>query len=186
MKKILIPIIMLMILSSCEGIFNSEPALPPVTTTGENTFGCVIDGKGFLPNFESFWWADEALYAIKYENVFIAIGAHNQNWNNGNKNCNGSWVKISLHLDSTGNFKGTGSISFMECRKDDSFHTNRLKNYTADLSDDLKNRDHFEVLEYYWLDSYNLILACKFQATVISENGDIKRITDGRFDVKIN
>ncbi len=28
---------------------NTQQQLPPITTTGENTFGCIIDGKLFYP-----------------------------------------------------------------------------------------------------------------------------------------
>jgi len=50
MKSLYIVIILLTI-ASCKSDDPVDPAslLPPITTTGENTFGCLIDGKFFRP-----------------------------------------------------------------------------------------------------------------------------------------
>lgn len=69
MKKLifLIPLIMLMILlSSCEGIFNSDdgPKLPKVTNTGANTFGCKVNGEVWTPSWGAFCVSEgDELYA---------------------------------------------------------------------------------------------------------------------------
>ena len=38
-----------LLLSHCKKNKTDEPQLPPETTTGENTFGCKINGKVFVP-----------------------------------------------------------------------------------------------------------------------------------------
>lgn len=49
-KLILLLLLLTPLLYSCESIFGEdEPELPPITTTGEDTFGCKIDGKVFVP-----------------------------------------------------------------------------------------------------------------------------------------
>ena len=50
MKTIYLLLIALL-LTACNGDDTLDPAslLPPITTTGENTFGCLIDGKFFKP-----------------------------------------------------------------------------------------------------------------------------------------
>jgi hypothetical protein len=50
MKKILLPLLFLFILG-CSKDENNDPlaGLPPETQTGANTFGCLIDGKLYLP-----------------------------------------------------------------------------------------------------------------------------------------
>jgi hypothetical protein len=50
MKKILLPLFFLFFLG-CSKDENNDPfaGLPPETQTGANTFGCLIDGKLFLP-----------------------------------------------------------------------------------------------------------------------------------------
>jgi hypothetical protein len=50
MKKILLPLLFLFLLG-CNKDENNDPlaGLPPETQTGANTFGCLIDGKLYLP-----------------------------------------------------------------------------------------------------------------------------------------
>jgi hypothetical protein len=49
----LLSITLLSSLSSCLTPDNPEPAtLPPLTTEGKNTFGCLIDGRVFVPDKE--------------------------------------------------------------------------------------------------------------------------------------
>jgi hypothetical protein len=51
MKKftILTAILIILSCSSDDGPVDQESLLPPITSTGENTFGCLIDGKFFRP-----------------------------------------------------------------------------------------------------------------------------------------
>jgi hypothetical protein len=46
---ILTAILIILSCSSDDGPVDQESLLPPITTTGENTFGCLIDGKFFKP-----------------------------------------------------------------------------------------------------------------------------------------
>lgn len=50
MKRIfsLLTISSLLFAGSCD-LFSSDPELPPATMEGRNTFGCLVDGKLFLP-----------------------------------------------------------------------------------------------------------------------------------------
>lgn len=49
--KNLITLLLLTILTGCSNDSNNNPEskLPPITQTGANTFGCLIDGKLFIP-----------------------------------------------------------------------------------------------------------------------------------------
>jgi hypothetical protein len=51
MKKLTLLLGMMLVLacSSDDGPVDQESLLPPITATGENTFGCLIDGKFFRP-----------------------------------------------------------------------------------------------------------------------------------------
>lgn len=54
MKTYLIPIFLLFTgCKGCDDTPNPEPTLPPVTTTGANTFGCKVNGKLWLPSKRS-------------------------------------------------------------------------------------------------------------------------------------
>lgn len=52
-KDILILLLVVITFSSCDLLHddnqNSDNKLPPITTTGENTLGCLINGELFLP-----------------------------------------------------------------------------------------------------------------------------------------
>jgi len=53
MRKIFSLFLILFLFSSCEkdgGIFNGKEKLPPITNTGSNTVGCLLNGKVFLPH----------------------------------------------------------------------------------------------------------------------------------------
>jgi hypothetical protein len=49
MKNALVSFFLLLTLSCCKKD-SPEPGLPPITTTGANTFGCRINGKIWLPS----------------------------------------------------------------------------------------------------------------------------------------
>lgn len=57
--KNLITILLFALLSGCSNDSNSNPEaqLPPITQTGANTFGCLIDGKLFIPRDGTGTWA---------------------------------------------------------------------------------------------------------------------------------
>ena len=51
MKNLIFKVLLLIILISCSKDESDDPQakLPPITQTGANTFGCLIDGKLFYP-----------------------------------------------------------------------------------------------------------------------------------------
>jgi hypothetical protein len=55
--KNIITVLLLSLLTSCsEDSNNPEAQLPPITQTGENTFGCLIDGKLLIPRDGTGTW----------------------------------------------------------------------------------------------------------------------------------
>jgi hypothetical protein len=56
--KNLITVLLLALLTGCSNDSNNpESQLPPITHTGENTFGCLIDGRLFIPRDGTGTWA---------------------------------------------------------------------------------------------------------------------------------
>jgi hypothetical protein len=182
MKKLvlLIPII-IFLLVSCEGIFDSGPDLPGTTTNGNDTFGCKIDGKVFVPKFHSVWHEDKALYSSIYKNT-ISISANNQDWNNGNDDCGGSWVEIEFYIDST-NAINKAKITFQKCNK--SYQKAKHKVYEGIMYSDLSEENHFEILRYDTVGT-DIIFSGTFEAKIPSETGGSVNITKGRFDVTLD
>jgi hypothetical protein len=58
MKNLTI-LLLVMLTAACSNDSNSNPEslLPPITQTGANTFGCLIDGKLFIPRDGTGTWA---------------------------------------------------------------------------------------------------------------------------------
>jgi len=52
MKNILLFLSLAFLLGACELFSEASPGLPPKTQTGENTFGCKVNGKLWLPYAE--------------------------------------------------------------------------------------------------------------------------------------
>lgn len=71
MKSLFRSLIIIFLFTSCELIFSPEPELPPITSEGKGTFGCLINGEVWLPDdqflvsaYELQSWinSDSALY----------------------------------------------------------------------------------------------------------------------------
>ena len=68
MKNLLILIITILFFASCskDSAETQPDQLPPITTTGANTAGCLIDGKVLIPKNGSQAIGGSLLYGLKY------------------------------------------------------------------------------------------------------------------------
>jgi hypothetical protein len=61
--------------SSCRNepqiIEPTVPTLPPITQTGENTFGCLVDGEVWLPKGGGILFAYDVTYSNGYFQVYV-------------------------------------------------------------------------------------------------------------------
>jgi hypothetical protein len=57
MRFIANAILIIFLITFIDGCKDDDPTLPPITSTGAGTFGCLIDGKVFVPR-ESLPWVD--------------------------------------------------------------------------------------------------------------------------------
>jgi hypothetical protein len=180
-----ISIIMLMILSSCEGIFNSddEPKLPPITTSAAETFGCKIDGKVFLPDYKSFM-SNQALFATNFSSQIEVSAKNNQKWESRGTSCNSSYVKLLFYEDGKGNIKDTAYIGFYKCIEKNEAGENTM-NYTGTIIKNSEKENYYEILQFDTVSEHTIILSCKFSAIVKNDEGETKKITEGRFDVNL-
>jgi hypothetical protein len=181
MKKLVLLPIIIFLLVSCEGIFDSGPDLPGTTTNGNDTFGCKIDGKVFVPKFHDVWAGDQALFRYIYKNT-ITISAFNQDWNNGNSDCESSDVEVIFYSDSTDAIS-MAKITFRKCNK--SYQKAKYKVYEGKMTSDFSEENYFEILRYDTVGT-DIILSVTFRGNVYAPNGDLKKITKGRFDVKFS
>jgi hypothetical protein len=135
--------------------------LQPITTSGENTFGCVINGRTI--KYPSFIFSD-LLYAWLYDGTDIAI-------------------KSSIGLETIYFFKINVDVtsfdpSQIECKNEfdcESFF------YSYNNSDTYNAYEG--VLEIIHFDAANQIIAGTFWFNGENDKGQTVQVTDGRFDI---
>jgi hypothetical protein len=150
-----------------------EPTLPPITQTGENTFGCYVNGELWLPEGG---WQSPALNADYYNNfVYISAVDVGQNPHTG------------FHLDFGKVFRDTSFDihNYLDSAAYQYFVYN--VGYSAptvifDYYPIALNSGEFNLLK---LDTINRIIAGTFHFVAIDTlSGDSVRIEDGRFDLR--
>jgi hypothetical protein len=161
-----------------------SPTLPPITETGANTFGCLIDGKVWVPHFTCNYLANpcsEINYSIlpadssaKLPIIFVFMA--------GNDAGEHSYFNFApwenSHISTTGNVADSLLISF-----DGNYGLNvPAFTYSNNLG---AGNNVFEITK---LDSVNQIISGIFNFTLyaISNSGAVDSIvvTEGRFDLQ--
>lgn len=155
--------------------------LPPETQIGANTFGCLIDGKIFLPKGPSLSPILQCAY--QYLNTDYSKGYFFQLSANakGNKEC--ELFSISLGTDSLQIFEGE-TYQLVNYEKGLSaaqysyfFSCGQFTNYNT--SNNVTGQ-----LNIKKLDEINQIVSGTFWFNAINTNGDTVHVTDGRFDMR--
>ncbi len=161
---------------SCEkqNILNPEPPdeLPPITMTGENTFGCLVNGEVWRPYTESIW--ESAIYAkhdrgwVDCDQLFVS-GIKRLTANSGEKISQTMTLNVWCPVLGKNNItpaKGA-YVCYQPCAC--SYDVDTLSPYVMNITK---------------LDIVNNIASGTFEFTAISkECHDTVRITEGRFDV---
>ncbi|WP_296619882.1 hypothetical protein [Marivirga sp.] len=177
MKKFPLYFLLLLVFScqSCQ-LFDKEAdtidpqeelaKLPPITATGENTFGCLVNGRAFLPK-QGFLGANALDGYINKGNTF-ALQAIN--------------VNESYNLTIYEQRMDIGSASII------------LGDINCDLICDEVNFRHNDVkydivsngiIEFHLIDTINSIMAGTFDIILLEkENNQKIELTEGRFDIK--
>src|SRR5690625_539629 len=137
-----------------------QPDLPPITSTGENTFGCYIDGEPYAifegtPNPWKLTWTK---FTDGYSDsmLFIEMSHEDPRW--------------LFHI-TIKNFGELGSFD----SKNFPFQS-RFSGYQT-------KQDHFLTVEIIKAIPYRHY-AGTFSGEMINGDGKVIQITDGRFDIK--
>lgn len=149
-----------------------EPRLPPITQTGENTFGCLVDGELWLPKGNI---QNPALTASYYNNcVLISATRVGQN------------PHTYLHLD-FGNVFSDTVFSIYNYSDTTGY---QYFAYTEGYYSPTVINDYFPIvvnsgeLTLLKLDTINRIIAGTFEFQAVDViNGQSVSIEDGRFDL---
>ena len=150
---------------------NTEPQLPPETTTGAMTFGCKVNGKVFVPKGSIDGPAITAQY------IFL-----------GNGFGGGWWLNLSAvnRYESKGVYFRTDTLLLLE---NNVYSFKREKGYpSAEYAMGLidyfmENNDTGNIIITRH-DLNQRILSGRFSFTATSNDGQKVNITDGRFDVR--
>ena len=157
----------------CKKATTSNPVvehLPPETQNGKNTFGCLLNGKVWVPYKTDFTRKLEVWYDQYYHLGTLRIIAERRK--------NGSDQSITIAMDSLNHI---GHYSLND-RKSKIYYDDLIKNCIYDSFDTsvLKTGN----LNITKLDFQNRIIAGTFDFTLIKTGCDTIRATEGRFDVK--
>ena len=150
---------------------NPVDALPPATQTGEQTFGCLIDGKPFFPDKFGGGWPT-AFYQISEGGYTSVIRASRRN--------DEPSKSISIGALDIEGFSETTYI--LKTEQAGEIHGKYLIgggiNYRGTT-----NSENTGTLTITRFDEQQHIISGTFEFTVQDENGIQIKITNGRFDL---
>lgn len=173
MRKLILLFTISLTLSCCnndDGNNSQNPIdqLPPATQTGENTFGCLLDGEVFIPSGGNnpldcvYQFVNGGYYFGLQGNkrdednnlITIALGTNNLEITEG--------VSYNLLENITGNAYGV--YSFFQV------------NYTS--------QSHTGQITITKLDTENQIVSGTFFFDILDSQGNVRTVSDGRFDMQ--
>ena len=165
---------------SCKKNKNIAPIdqLPPETQTGKNTFGCLVDGKVFVPKGFSFHPRLTCYYQYIYPSpngyVFQVAASDFSN--------SSFPIEINILIDSV-KIKEGQKIDLKQPKHRGNGYGN-YREFTSYLIDYFTFLPSSGQLEMKKFDEINQIAAGTFWFNVVNEKGDIVKVTEGRFDMQ--
>ncbi|MFP9098785.1 hypothetical protein ACLI09_07015 [Flavobacterium sp. RHBU_24] len=174
MKKhllLLLTVLPLLALTGCNNDDDNKPAdpvsqLPPATQTGEDTFGCLLDGMAFKPDNRPN--ATNCFYQFVDGDYYFVVGASNYHTN---------LKGITLRTERKQIFEGE-TYNLFEYTEG-----NAVGSYTYNLTNNFTSSTYTGELTITKLDFTNHIVSGTFWFDVMDENGVVHQIREGRFDM---
>jgi hypothetical protein len=172
MKKIFILFVFATTLFGCDKDDKPQPTnlvdqLPPPTQTGENTFGCILDGQVFKPDNGSDSLG--CFYQLVEGEYYFSLHAF--------RDINNTFIALGIGAIKKQIFQGQTYIL------DSKIDGNTFGIYNFGINFYNTNSTHRGELYVTKLDTINQIVSGTFWYDVIDSNGVIHKIRDGRFDV---
>jgi len=168
-----INLILLLLLASCDGCKKDDPKpltelekLPPPTQEGKNTFGCLVNGKAFVPATSI---DAGAVYQLGFLNIY---GARFK-----------PFQTLSLNIYEGNN--GTVSLSKYDLNKfpdsyaKASFQIDELSSCQYEPQNCISG-----TITLTKIDRIKYIVSGTFDFTTLSKGCDTLKITNGRFDIR--
>lgn len=172
MKKLIFSVFVLFtfLCAKCEDETPKNPIdlLPPATQTGENTFGCLVDGEAFTP--------DKGLNSFSGSYTFFQGG---YDLIVGGRRTNAEGV-LGLSIGTKNLTVLSDSIYSMSSRINGSaygtiYRSSNISYTSSEYSGELFISKH---------DSINQIISGIFWYDIKDAFGDVHQIREGRFDIK--
>jgi hypothetical protein len=148
--------------------------LPPLTTEGKGTFGCLVNGKAWLaesstliPSIRSIYYDEEDAYfieSIKESEEMSSL----LSFNIVKFNLYAKQYNLNVYVKDT-----TSEGTYLYCWDNDG--CNRISYYTNE------NQTGFFNVQY--VDSASQIISGTFNFNAQASNGETVCVTDGRFDM---
>jgi hypothetical protein len=149
-----------------------QQQLPPITTEGKNTFGCLVNGEVWLPEVKPF---QMFVYPLTsgYEFELFHVAANKLVKNSQDEFIFADVIVLNANLNST------GSIILNNLNNSYARYSNILTGCSYEV--DSIQTGTLNILKY---DTINFIISGTFEFTVGTGGCDTIKITEGRFDLK--
>lgn len=174
MKKLVLLLLTTFTLSSCNNEddkpTNPIDQLPPETQIGANTFGCLLDGKAFLPGNGTN--PLDCVYQLVDGEFYFALQANKRNSEN-----------ISVLIGLSTNAKEIVQNSTYTLA--DNIPANAYGTYAlAGIFNTTNDNIYTGELHITHLDQTNYIVSGTFWFDIIDFQGNLHQIREGRFDMQ--
>jgi hypothetical protein len=173
MKHLLLFLILALTVSCCKNDDdnNTNPIdqLPPATQTGEQTFGCLLDGEPFLPG--SGQNPLDCVYQFVNGGYYFSLQANKRDEMNNR-------ITIAIGTNDLEIQQGQTYALFENTPE----NANGVYSYAANIT--YTTQIHTGELTITKLDFDNNIVSGTFFFDILDYNGDLHEIREGRFDVR--
>ncbi len=144
--------------------------LPPVTQTGANTFGCLINGKAYMPGG---WDGNHSNYRVFVDASDSSLDIRTYNFE--------TTVKLQITFGSSGLYSGI-NLSFNHVGRSTLGIAN-INNCYIPVNDSVYRKGELKITRY---DLQNGVVAGEFNCVIYKQGcTDTVKITNGRFDKKL-
>lgn len=149
---------------------NNEPQLPPATQTGANTFGCLINGKAYMPGG---WDGNHSNYRAFVDGMDSSLDIRTYNFETSKK--------LQITFGSSGLYSGI-NLPFYHAGRS-TLGIAKINNCYIPVNDSVYRKGELKITRY---DLQNGIVAGEFNCVIYKQGcTDTVRITNGRFDKKV-
>ncbi len=198
MKKLSILLLATILLTSCSkdnAVETPADTLPPITTTGANTAGCIINGKVIIPKNTVNSINGSTAYGLR---VLSGVNFYNTPFGNDffsitianlKDGGNSYWIYIHLNNLNTGAGNYTVSQSNAEFYSD---ATNIPQILVRETYDNVSGKTFLSspnsgIITITRFDNQSKVISGTFNATLYNQSNSSEtiQVTDGRFDIKI-